>query len=283
MDIVGAGVGLQAFSVESTEDFSAPSISSEEFLDEINKIKLTARVFSAWRGGVKDLSLFRRRFERYVQKFSYLHDKQMMRGLFSGWQAHVKERREARAKAGRFLGRKLYNQAKTSFAKWKKFRVENREERVKVFRFIYKRNRSIEKKALSKWTSFVGEKRQARGGLHLPSMESQGLANDFNFGASASFYHDTLQELKRGEAEVSIKPSSEVLGKVTKTSLLKGRVEVQSTFSRTFSQVYSLKSFDKGLLFLRVAAWVATIALAFIPLIAMYGTCKVLDCVSKKS
>jgi hypothetical protein len=185
-------------------------------------------------------------------------------------------------KAARFLGRKLYNQEKTSFAKWKKFSVENREERVKVVRFIYKRNRSIAKKALSKWTSFVGEKKQARG-LHLPSMELQGLANDFNFGASASFSHDTFHELKRGEAEVSIKPYSEVLGKVTKTSLLKGRVEVQSTFSRTFSQVYSLKSFDKGLLFLRVAAWVATIALAFIPLIAMYGTCKVLDCVSKKS
>jgi hypothetical protein len=56
-----------------------------------------------------------------------------------------------------------------------------------------------------------------------------------------------------------------------------------STFKSAWGAAYDLKKgWDKGLLLVRLAAWVGTVALGFIPLIGLWATCRVIDCLGQR-
>jgi hypothetical protein len=56
----------------------------------------------------------------------------------------------------------------------------------------------------------------------------------------------------------------------------------KTTFGSAFGTVYDLRKWDKGLFLVRLAAWVGTVALGFIPLIGLWVACGVIDCLGKR-
>ncbi len=78
-------------------------------------------------------------------------------------------------------------------------------------------------------------------------------------------------------------PLRVVESKLDKPSSSKGSQKRESTFKSALGAAYDLKKgWDKGLFLVRLAAWVGTVALAFIPLVGLWATCALIDSLGKR-
>lgn len=264
MDITGAGIGCEAYYIGEEQDSKGEGLS-------LHSSRIAAGVSAL---GFASPSSFRLRAFRSV--LNREENIKLIARLFFTWKSAVKDKRNTREKVVYFIGRKWDRLAKNSFSQWVQFRSHAREERLKLLRYILRREKGLLGNSFSKWAVNVREKKL----LQIIEGQKELLATAV---AKRDSLSRPLQGVSIDPVQVRDKPKTVDMQGGNKKSSLKGRVQVVSRFSTVFSQVYSLNRFDKGFVFLRVAAWVATIALAFIPLLTLYLSCEIVDCLNKKS